>query len=961
MRTAKVLGFSLLVLVFSAGLPAGLLLAQEITGHINGRVVDQQDAVIPGVRITLTSPAMMGERTTVTSELGTYVFHALPPGVFEVKFEAQGFKTIIRSDVEVKVGFTATINVTLGVATMAETVMVKGEAPLLDTSTSQVGINYGRRLLADLPTARDIWVTLAMTPGITMTGGRHDVGGATAGTQTGYRNYGATGQNWPNIDGVISAEGSAAAGFYYDFGAFTEMQIVAAANSAEVPVPGTFINTVVKTGSNELHGEVYADYEREGFNSDNLNQRLRGLGFTRPAKIKLYNDWNVNAGGRIIRDKLWWFGSWRDQRNNAGALGYISPKGESDLFPTRLRNQTLKITYQLSPKNTIHLMGQGGGKFQPYRNFLPGASGPDRFTAPDAVASQNSWSWAGKVQWVSLLSPKLLLDVMSANMGYNWPQAPYSSRARQIDLANNLFQIGPPETGFFRNLQRRWQWQGNLSWRKDNFLGGSHNFKFGAGKLYEDRRRREFGVWSGNARDTVYVFRGCTGVTPNLSCSTATPVEIRQYNYPWFYHHGLNTHYLFVQDGWELGRHLRLNLGLRMDQYRNFWRDQKQAAGRFQQEFVIPENDDVASWVRVAPRLSLAWDLRGNTKTVLRASYGRYYYNPSTDILDAVNPSQRTYSRFSWNDRNGDRDWSPEELTFIALVGGQNRTLDPNLKLPYTDEFTAGVEREIIRDVSVRFNFVRKFERDRWTTFPLNAPFATYNRPVTVTDPGRDGITGTADDRPLTLFDIDDRARLANPRNIIATNAGYLNNYTAYEFEVFKRLSRRWLLNTGYTLERINGWTENAAGNTANNDVYPTNPNALLNSARHTWEWLYKLQGIYEMPWGLQFSTVYKHQRGDPYRRTFSPPLPNLQTVTNVIAEGFDAGLRLPNVNIWDVRLSKRFHIKERHRVEAIMDLFNLLNSNADLAVVTSTGTRFGQPTRTLPPRVMRLGFRYSF
>jgi hypothetical protein len=951
-----------LALALLLSVPSLSVAAQEITGHINGRVTDEKGDPIPGVRITLTSPVLIGERVTTTSELGTYAFTALPPGMYTLRFEASGFKTLVRTDIEVRVGFTATINVKLEVAAIEESVTVVGETPILDVSATQVGVNYTERLLKELPTARDIWVTLAMTPGITMIG-RHDVGGATAGTQTAYRNYGARGQNWPNIDGVITTEGSEAAGFYYDYGAFTEIQIVAASNSAEVPVPGTFINTVIKTGTNEFHGDFYVDYEREGWNSDNVKGRsyrlptgvtlpLVDMGIPRAAKIKLYNDWNANVGGRIIRDKLWWFVSWRDQRNHAGALGWVSPKGEKDLFPTRLQNQTIKLTYQLTPKNTIHWFTQGGRKIQPYRNWL--APAPDRFTSPDAVANQDSWSWAGKVQWVSTLTPKVLLDVNVGHMGYDWPQRPYSNRPRYRDFNNLLFQIGPPEEAFFLNEQRRWQWQGHLSWRVDHFLRGSHNLKFGIWRLFEARRRTEYGVWAGNAQDVVYWFRGCTGVAPNLSCDTATPVEIRQYNYPWFFHHGLHTTSFFVQDGWEVGRHVRLNLGMRVDSYRNFWRDQKQPAGRFQQEYVIPKNDDVLSWTSVAPRLGFVWDLFGDTKTVIRLSYGRYYFNPSTDIVAAVNPSTRTYKRFAWNDKNGDRDWSPDELTLIAVVGGQNRTLDPNVKHPYTDEFTAGIERELMRDLSVRFNVVRKFEKNRWTSFPLHAPFSAYAVPVTVTDPGRDGRVGTSDDRQITLYDIDDAARLANPRFLIATNPAYQNNFVAYEVDVFKRMSRRWMLITGYTIQKLNGWTEGI------NDQYPTDPNALLNSARHTWEWLYKLQGIYELPWGFQFSTVFKHQRGDPYRRTFAATLPKLRTVT-VAAEGFDSGLRLPNVNLWDIRIMKRFRIAERHRVDVMGDLFNVINANTPLAVVTTTGPRFGQPTRILGPRVFRLAFRYSF
>jgi hypothetical protein len=170
------------------------------TGTIQGRVTDAQGAVLPGVTVTATSPALIQPQTTVTSETGNYRFPAVPPGTYEVTYELAGFNTLKRSGVSITLGFTASINAELALATLQETVTVSGASPVIDTTATRVVQAFKLDQLQSIPNGRDMWSLLAVTPAVQMS--RIDVGGNRAGTQTGYTAYGFSGQVRVLIEGI---------------------------------------------------------------------------------------------------------------------------------------------------------------------------------------------------------------------------------------------------------------------------------------------------------------------------------------------------------------------------------------------------------------------------------------------------------------------------------------------------------------------------------------------------------------------------------------------------------------------------------------------------------------------------------------------------------------------------------------------------------------------------------------
>src|SRR5258706_137141 len=246
-------GLKLVVAVLAACLLASSAFAQgggaSTTGSINGKVADSSGGVLPGVTVTVTSPSLMGVQSSVTDTGGNYRFPALPPGTYTVQFELPGFNTLKRTDIQIGMGFTATVNVELAVASLQETVTVTGASPVIDTSSTRVQQNFKLEALQEIPNSRDLWSLLALTPAVTM--GRIDVGGNRAGTQTGYTAYGFSGQNRVLVEGINTTEGTSGAGFYVDYGSVEEVFLRTIRQGAQMAAAGVPDQKLLQVGPEE--------------------------------------------------------------------------------------------------------------------------------------------------------------------------------------------------------------------------------------------------------------------------------------------------------------------------------------------------------------------------------------------------------------------------------------------------------------------------------------------------------------------------------------------------------------------------------------------------------------------------------------------------------------------------------------------------------------------------------------
>ncbi len=930
------------------------------TGTIQGRVSDSQGAVLPGVTVTATSPALIQPQTTVTSETGNYRFPAVPPGTFSVSYELAGFNTLKRDGISITLGFTAQVNVELALATLQETVTVSGASPVIDTSTTRIQQNFKMEQLQSLPNGRDMWALLAVTPSVQM--GRIDVGGNRAGTQTPYSAYGMSGQVRVLIEGINTTEGTGGAGFYFDYASLEEAFIGTSGQSAEMPNPGVQSQFIARSGSNTFQGEYHLDWYNNSLQGSNIpdsyivptafnNSPIR----VHSNEITKYYDHDINLGGPLKKDRLWMFATYREQFN-----AVAQPQFTFDsTFNTKLWNPLGKLTYQLNQKNKLIGYYQWGQKEQP--NRLPFAA--YTYTSPEQTNLQNSGSWVYKGEWNSTVSDKLYLEVRYGDFGYYFPLISNSSAnfswrdsgRAVVEGANQIWQI---------DRDRK---QYNLA--STYFLDtakGSHTFKAG-GELLKERSWEGYLQQFGGNIDHLYT-NGASN-TVSFTFPTATDAGKLSAHDDLTAKAYLDQIGLFINDTWAIGR-ATINAGFRYDRYKGWVPEQQQLAGSLAQwapQFPSLANQVTAktfaeqtfyTWGVAAPRIGMTFDLTGDGKTVLKGNYGLYWHNPGVGVGGNGNPNTAAkQATYTWNDINGDRRWQPGEegsQTSASLEGAIG--VDPNIKAPYTHEASAWVERQLSDTMGMRAGFVYKTEDDLIATYqPLRRPSA-FTVPYSFTDIGVDGRTGTSDDKVLTFYGIPN-AQAANFSNRqVVMNVDQYSRYKTFEVSMNKRYGSKWSASMGYGFTMLQDFPNGPVRN-------PNNPGIQDRTL-----WNFKASGSYDAPWGIRLSPVVRHQSGSNYARTLAITAPAALGLTatssgaggTAYAEPMDAN-REDNIWVFDIRAERNFNLTNRMRFRAYFDAFNMTNSHASETISRATGLGYQKPANILAPRTARVGFRFIF
>ncbi|MDP2321532.1 MAG: TonB-dependent receptor [Acidobacteriota bacterium] len=930
------------------------------TGSISGEVKDAQGGVLPGVTVTATSPAQIGSLTAVTNDAGLYRFPAVPPGEYRLAYDLAGFQANVRDGIRITLGFNAQVNVTLNVATLQETVTVSGESPVIDTSSTRVQTNYDQQMLSSIPNARDMWSLLATTPSVSLN--RVDVGGSTAGTQTTYFAYGYSGQNRPLIEGINTTEGTAAAGFYLDYGSFEEVFIGAAGNSAEMPNSGVLTQFVGKSGGNTPSVSLYYDYENDTFQGSNLaaDQIIPAPGATIREggnRLASYKNLNLGVGGPIVRDRMWGHFSYLNQQNSVAA----PPAGsflDGTPFNTKLYNYTGKATYQVNQANKVIGYLQHGTKEQPNRTDSSNRLGAPVHISADSTVFQGSPSWVYKGEWNGTIGQNMFVEARGGQFGYNFGLDSNTQATRYESLTANEILGGGRDWELRR---RRNQYTGAVSYFKDNFAGGSHNFKFGG--EYMDEKGQQ--LWNSYYADNVIHFVNGSLQGP-LSATTAAGVRLTNNSDSWS---ALATTSLFVTDTWTIDR-LTLNVGARLDRYRVYLPEQSLAAGRFvPAPLTFAAVDEVVSFNHIVPRLGATYDLQGDGRTVLKANWGRFYFNPGVNLADSVNPNTGSqYADHVWNDLNNDRVYQPgEEGVLQTRFGGvANASIDPNLKNSYTNEASLFLERAIITDLGIRAGFVWKKDNDGWQQVNANRPLSAFNVPTTVADPGPDGVYGNGDDgAAIAAFNLDNTTLPSN--NVTRNIDGYEGSFKTLEFSANKRYSNRWSMNASYsytwTQQYGNLYFNNRFGTAVANfslfGSFPSNPNEKTQN-EYT-DWNAKISGTLDAGWGLRVTPVLKMQSGAPYGRYFTTRAGELNYGTQIILAEPIGTRRQDTVSLLDFRVEKQLRFAQKARLGLFFDLFNAMNSNVAVNENWRSGAAFEKATTVLGPRIAKFGVKFDW
>jgi hypothetical protein len=918
------------------------------TGTIQGRVTDAQGAVLPGVTVIAESPAMLGQQTAVTSETGNYRFPAVPPGTYTLTYELPGFTTVKREGVQITLGFTATINIELALATLQETVTVTGDSPVIDTTATRVVQNFKLEQLQSLPNGRDMWSLLAVTPAVQMA--RIDVGGNRAGTQTDYRAYGMEGQVRVLIEGINTTEGTGGAGFYFDYSSLEEVFLGTSGQSAEMPNPGVQSQFIAKSGGNNFSGEYYLDWYNNSLQGSNIPDE-----YTAPTafrnnpirphsnEIDSYYDTAINVGGPIKRDKVWWFGTYRKQFNAIQQPNFQFDK----TFDTELWNAVGKGTYQMNQNNKFIGYYQWGQKIQP--NRMP--FGTYTYLSESPTNRQDSGSWVYKGEWNGTVSEKLYIEARYGDFGYYFPQITNGTEDYFWRDAGTLEILGSHQKN--QNDRDRKQLTGAATYFLDT-ARGSHTIKVGGEMLKE---QQWFGVLQGVGGNIEHVYNNGVANQLIFRIPTATQVGGLKDNDEGHLttRNALDSASAFINDTWALGR-LTLNAGLRWDRYKGWLPEQRQlgaTVGPVVLDAKTFAETDLFTWNLVAPRVGVVFDLTGDGRTVLKGNYGLYWHNPGVGIPSDANPNTGTKSAtYGWNDVNGDRRWQPGEETSLqsAALEGAIR-LDPNIEAPYSHEAAFWVERQLTQTLGLRSGFVYKTEDDLIARYVPTRGLDVYEQfgvPFTFVDIGPDGVRNTADDRNLNYVGLPSaNAATRFPTTQVVMNLPEYGRYKTFEASMSKRYGNRWSASIGgaYT------WMTDFP-----ND-YPQNPNQPGAQDRTVWN--FKASGSYDGPFGIRISPVLRHQSGANYARTntISFPAGITGTGTTVYMDEMNDN-REDNIWVFDTRFEKTVNFTDRLRTRLFLDLFNLGNTHASETISRATGSGYQRPANIVAPFTARVGFR---
>jgi hypothetical protein len=938
-----------LAVVLSGGLSAPAH-AQIQTGSILVHVADEQGAVLPGASITISSPALVAGQMTAASDAGgTYRFPSLTPGIYAVKAELSGFQTVIREDINVLVGQTSSLDLSLKVASVTEAVTVSGSSSTVDTTSANVNVNLSAELLQKTPGGRDIWAVLEYkVPSLVMS--RPDVGGTQGGLQGSYSARGTNNsQNSQFLNGVNVGDPAAigAAGYYYDYDAFDEIQVSTGAHDITVPTSGVFLNMVTKSGGNVWAGRATFAWEGNSTQTQNIDSNLLHYGFSpKTNAVDFVSDANVSAGGPLVKNKVRFFGSFRDWRVH---VNVPVQQSQSVLDQTNITSGLGNVTWQVNDKNKITGFYSRERYSKPNR-LLQSAS----FTVPDSTVDEEDLDSVSQALWNSVVTPRLFID---ARLGYNTILFPtyFNGTSQSLtDTATNIiYGNNPTEVIRHRN---RLQLNATGQYYLDHALGGRHEFRFGidhAHALTKNTTHR----WD----DVATTYNSTTNAAQNVTLYS-TPLNDAS---------ATDVTSLYVQDSYSIKR-LTLVGGLRWERLEGYLPEQNSPPSQYFPDLKRSFSPvrDIVLWHTAGPRVSAIYDLTGDGLTALKGSWGRYYYVIATGGGGVSNVNlNATYSeQYNWNDVNHDLKFQYGEQTGTPVItSGTTTSIDPNFKRPYTDEVAIGFDRQLIPDLKLSVTYTDR--REKYLQVSLNPDNPYDPNPTAAVDPGLDGVMGTSDDGTYQFYQ---RLSAAN-RTFITNDPTRVLSYRGLEISATKRFSKRWQMVAGYTRSK----------NKQEHTSIDTSPNLLINadgaitstgfSDRPN---QFKLTGSYVLPFqDILVSANFRSQSGPPVTRQISQRLAigGVQTI-NLEPLG---GHRLPTLNTLDLRASKSFRFGHRE-LSADLDIYNVSNANTTWEVRTLTpaitvreagdpaGTpntipQFLSPTQVLGPRIIRFGVSMKF
>jgi len=948
------LTFSLSLLPLAAPAMAGQGAANP--AGITGVVTDNTGAVLPGVTVTATSPALqVASVASVSNERGEYRLSPLPIGLYTVLFELPGFQNVRREGVRLTVGFTARVDSEMNVGALSETVTVSGASPLVDTTNTATSTEMTREQLEVLPTSRDgFHAFLNQVPGVRT---NLDVGSSGLGDGVVFRIYGQEGSPWQMLEGVLSSAptvgGNGAS--HIDFNALDGTRVSTVGNNAEMPRRGLLVDAVMKSGGNDFHGTAVAYGSNGALEGDNIDDTLEKAGI-RLASLHKVQDFAGTVGGRIIRNKLWFFGGARYQNVTRDILDAYDPDGTPIANVKEGTYHFEKISYQVSSGNRLTGFYHENNDIE-----LRNAS---KFIPRESMVNKENPVWMTKAEWQTVRGNALVASVQVGAWDFNGDYRGLSPGKQATTDIATLYQTGNYFTATtYPNMrvtdEGRRHTKGVVSWYKPDLIGGNHELKAGVDHLWT---KADSGLNPPEA-----------GSAYQLQFNRGVPFQIATHNAPV---HGQNHGtYLGVygQDSWTLGRRLTINLGLRVEHDTGYAPAQCREAAPFAAAQCWDEIN-LVTFNSVAPRAHLAYDLMGDGKTVIKGGYGRF--NQLRELIpDLTSVSRNVISTttWDWHDNNGNKLYENGEVNLdpngpdfrsTVGVGTTLGVFSPNEKQPKTDEFSLTFEREMAANTAVRVTgvYARNFNQYRLSEVSRDG---RYTIPIRNLDPGPDGKLGTGDDtgQAVTYYEYPTSLGGAQFSETMFVNDAPDSNYKTFEIAATKRPSNNWQLGAAYTTTWLDAPVTCGTSGSGIGVVVVrcmNNPNVVFNSANQTREWEAKVSGAYNFPYDILASANYDIRSGLPQARqvlfTGGQAIRSIELNVEPLGSFF-----LPNTHLLDVRAAKRVNLGGARAVELRFDIYNGLNKGTVKTQTLRSGADYLRPATILFPRILQIGATFNF
>jgi hypothetical protein len=990
----------LLALVFGVALPA---IAVAQTTGIAGVVKDSTGAVMPGVTVEASSPALIERVRTVTTDAqGQYKIVDLRPGTYTVTFTLAGFSTVKREGIELPATFTATVNGDLRVGALEETVTVSGASPVVDMQNVIKRQVVAKDTIDAMPTSKN-WSTIGvMTIGVSSN--QNDVGGSAGEHQNQLKAHGGSfNDRIVQMDGLMNANMAcnySCTGISTNDASTQELSYEFGAISAEVAGGGVRVNIIPKDGGNLFSGSGFLNFANDKMQGNNVDDTLRTQGIaTADSILKIY-DGSFALGGPILKDRLWFWTAHRYWGYQQIRTNTFYEKDQSTFVFTpdltrpgtetqRNVNDDIRLTWQISPKN----------KLSGYFSIAPRKT--EHWTLastlqPDASNLQNlPKNNFETLTFRSTLSSKALFEAAAGNTTETWTREPVedsvTSRGYPVTELNTGISFRAYPANFSSNYTSLRSYRSSLT-----YVTGSHAFKVGM-TLQEGPANTD--VWTN--KDTFLTVRN--GQPFSVSVRT-TPYTARE--------RLVADLGIYGQDTWTIKR-MTVNAGLRWDYLNNKVGVQDAPGGTWIGPRHFDELTDVPNFKDLSPRLGVAYDLFGNGKTALKATLSRYVQTSTVGFARLLNPLNTSVNAATraWTDANLDGIPQVSELGPLS----NNAFGQVNIATRYDPETIQGfdqrrnnwevsttVSHELMSRVSAELSYFRRAQGHFTTTDNLDVAPGDFQQ-YCVTAPKDSRLPNGGGYQICGLYDITP-AKFGVATSNVVTFVDKLGGkqtevFNGVDFAVNARIRRDLFMTGGFAtgnthFNACDAFVDNPQtgfGLSVTAPVAGTAPTAGTGSVfsycdfNTSWLTQVKATGTYTLPWqeiqiggvlqnlpGQQITAQWNITQAEAAAGTLGRPLSGGANTSRNVPLIKPGTMYTPRRTQLDLRVGKSIRLSGSQKLQIMADIFNTFNSNAAVgatsnageppaAINTTYGSAWLKPLNILQARYVKIGGQFTF